>query len=83
MFEKTKRPIVKFLQLIKQSYIFIICIFIIFVGFDLIDSHYSGYGSNEAKILGENIRVGLKILGGSILVGSSLLCLTLNTRGKK
>ena len=84
MFVKAKHYSKKIIELARAYYLFLACLVFILAGVDLMGSHYWDYKASEGEIIGGNIQAGLKIVAGSILVGASLLSLTIaRTRDSK
>lgn len=77
MLEKAKQLFKKSFDFLKKYYVFFACVVCILNGFDLVDSRYWGYGKTEGEIIGENIITGLKMVAGSILIGTSLISLAI------
>ncbi|OED64621.1 hypothetical protein A143_09310 [Vibrio splendidus ZS-139] len=80
MISKIKVFAVKSCHFVKRHYLFVLAIFFILLGLDLIDSRFWGYKSSDAEIIGGNIRAGLKIVAGAMLLGFSLISLTLHSK---
>jgi hypothetical protein len=77
MLEKPKQFFKKLFELIKKYYIFIACTIFILIGLDFINSGGRSYNGSEAEIIGYRLEIGLKIIAGSILIGTSLLSLAI------
>ncbi|MCG9672904.1 hypothetical protein L1D33_04930 [Vibrio chagasii] len=77
------KQFVKFLfTILKKHYLFVLCMFFMFVGFNFIQSSYWRYQATDAEMIGGNIRSGLRVVAGAILIGSSLLCLSFSSKKK-
>lgn len=77
MLEKTKQLFKKAFELLKKYYVFLACLFFVLIGVDMVDSRYWGYNDTDSEIIGGHIVTGLKVVAGSILVGTSLLSLAI------
>ncbi len=80
MSSKIKAFSVKSFHFVKKHYLFALTVCFVLLGLDLIDSRFWGYKPSDAEVIGGNIRAGLKVVAGAILLGFSLISLTLHSR---
>lgn len=74
-----KKWVEKLTRLTKEYYLFVLCAFWIIIGFKILHRPvFMQHGATDAIELGRHIVEGLKALGGSILIGASLICLAIN-----
>jgi hypothetical protein len=67
----------KIYSFIKCYYLFVLAVFLFFIGFDLLSSSSWSYNPTDAENIANNIRAGLKNVSGAILIGASLMSLSI------